>query len=56
MATTTKRKRISKADRAIRQLYVSVDKLIRAAEEAKSARDELVRLGQEQRKGATDDR
>ena len=57
MATTNATKRPSKADRAIRRLYTSVDRLIRAAEEAKSARDEIIRLGQAQQKqngGATD--
>ena len=55
MATTTT-KRPTKANKAIRRLYLSVENLIRAAEEAKSARDELIRLGQEQRKGSTDER
>ena len=41
---TTKEKRPTKADRAIRRLYIAVDKTIRAADEARKARDEIIRL------------
>jgi hypothetical protein len=46
--TTTARR---KADRAVRRLFIAVEKSIRAADEARRARDELVRLGTAKREG-----
>lgn len=59
MTATTIKKRPTKTDRAIRRLYITADRAIRAADELRQARDELLRLaaGQsQQREGTADDR
>lgn len=44
---TEKTKRQTAADRAIRRLFVAVDRAIKATDEARKARDEIVRLSRE---------
>ena len=41
---TTKPKRQTAADKAIRRLFLAVDEAIRAADEARKARDEIIEL------------
>ncbi len=51
------KRRHTKTDKAIRRLYVTVDRVIQAADEARRARDELVRLAtQRQQQGGRDER
>lgn len=53
------KKRTTKTDRAIRRLYITVDRVIQAADEARRARDELIRLAterQQQREGTANAR
>lgn len=52
---TAKPKRQTPADKAIRRLFLAVDKAIIAAEEARKARDEIIELSR-QSEGATDAR
>jgi hypothetical protein len=54
----TIKKRPTKTDRAIRQLYITVDRVIQAADEARRARDKLIRLASERqrREGTADAR
>lgn len=49
MKSATPAKRPTKADKAVRRLFVALDKAIKATDDAKQARDELVRLGHQKR-------
>ena len=51
MKTATPAKRPTKADKAVRRLFVALEKVIQATDGAKQARDELVRLGHQQQRG-----
>ncbi len=44
MPTTPTKKRLTKADRAVQRLLSAVDRSIHAADDARKARDEIIRL------------
>lgn len=49
------KKRPTKTALAIRRLYIAVDRTIQAADEARRARDELIRLATETKREGTGD-
>jgi hypothetical protein len=50
MTTAAAKKQPTKTEQTIRRLYLAVDKVIRAADETRQVRDELVRLATKQKR------